>query len=76
MEAAAFPVVVAHVRPRDNPAWPNRVVTEIAMLLAILTFASVFPKGKAAVPAIHVVLENARLQVLVVDNIIVLRLFN
>ena len=76
VEAAAFPVVVAHVLPRDNPAWPNRVVMEIAWLLAILIFASVFPKSKAVVPAMNVVLENAGLQVLVVNTMYALSLFN
>ena len=60
MDAVSFPVVVAHVLPRHNPAVPPLVVMEIAWLLAILMFVSVFPTGsQAAIPTVNVVLEHA-----------------
>ena len=67
MEAVvAFPVVVTHVLPGEDPALPPPVVMEIAWLLEILMFASVFPTGKmAAVPTMNVVLEDACMMELV-----------
>ena len=61
MEAVvAFPVVVTHVLPGEDPALPPPVVMEIAWLLAILMFVSVFPTGsQAAIPTVNVVLEHA-----------------